>query len=99
LATPDDRVWLKMDVQGYEGRVLDGAQVSLARCLVVELELSLWAFYEGQPDFFTMILRLKEQGFDLWSVSPGSRTQQGQMVEMDGIFVNRRLAAAAKAQQ
>ena len=44
-----DRFALKIDTQGYEGQVLDGAPETLARTHLLMLELSLVPLYEGTP--------------------------------------------------
>ncbi len=47
LLAADLRVWLKLDVQGHEARVLRGAAATLARVDAVELELPVSPQYEG----------------------------------------------------
>src|SRR5205085_34978 len=49
--TRGDRICLKVDVQGFETQVLTGARGLLARCSIVEVELSTVAMYEGQALF------------------------------------------------
>lgn len=49
LVGTDDVLHVKVDVQGYEKRVLDGAKRTLERAALVELELSLVRLYEGGP--------------------------------------------------
>lgn len=90
---PDDRTWLKMDVQGFELMVLRGAAATLPSILAVEAEMSVWPFYSGQPLYRELVDHMDAAGFDLWSISPGHRVPEtGRMIEMDGIFVNRTLA-------
>lgn len=44
---PGARVFLKVDVQGYEKRVLEGAGRVLPAVMALELELSFFSLYEG----------------------------------------------------
>src|SRR5271170_3147333 len=43
---PADRVWLKMDAQGYEFSILEGAKALLPQIVGIEIELSVVPLYE-----------------------------------------------------
>jgi hypothetical protein len=87
---PADRVLLKIDVQGYEKQVLDGAQRILATCRAVMLEMSLIPLYDGEVLAREMWGLLDAQGFDVWNLEPGFRhPQTGRMLQVDGCFVRR----------
>jgi FkbM family methyltransferase len=78
---------LKVDTQGYEGPVLDGAQRSLARFELVLLELSVTPLYAGQMLWLDAIERMKRAGFAVWALSPefiDPRT--GQTLQLNGLF-------------
>jgi len=47
VTAPDDLVFLKVDVQGYERQVLDGVAEHLDRIIGLQLELSMVPLYEG----------------------------------------------------
>jgi FkbM family methyltransferase len=84
------RTMLKIDVQGYEQAVLDGAHATLDRFAAVRTELSLVALYEGQALLADMVQRLERHGLDLWVHEPGfndpvSRRQ----MQFDGTFFRR----------
>jgi FkbM family methyltransferase len=90
LARPDERVWLKLDVQGYEIPVLHGAEKTLAQVEVVETELSLVELYEGQALFGDVIAHLAERGFGAWFFEPVFRDPaSGELLQIDGIFARR----------
>lgn len=55
--------WLKVDVQGYEKKVLEGAGSLLREFAGIELELSLVPLYEGAPLIEEMISYLRQHGF------------------------------------
>lgn len=87
LYRPGDRVWLKIDVQGYEMSVLRGAGNALTEISGVEVEISLKPLYQGVPIYRDVIAYMESQGFTLWSLQPGGRDMQsGRLMEMDGIF-------------
>lgn len=78
---------LKIDTQGYEMPVLEGAEALLQSVHGIQLELSLVPLYEGQVLYKEMIDWLSVQGFELWSVMPGFVDQaSGRMLQMDGVF-------------
>ena len=89
-----DRIALKIDVQGLEVEVLDGAGPFLAGVQAIETELSLYPMYEDQPGWRELCDRIEELGFVLFAVDPGySDPGSGRLVEMDGLFVRSDLAA------
>ncbi|MGI9175528.1 MAG: FkbM family methyltransferase [Rhodothermales bacterium] len=82
-----ERGFLKLDVQGYERRVLEGAQASLPHIAGVQLELSLVPLYEGGPVLEEMLAYLAGQGFTLMSIEPtASHPRTGQQLQVDGVF-------------
>ncbi|MEP6978210.1 MAG: FkbM family methyltransferase [Thermoleophilia bacterium] len=88
LLAADLRVWLKLDVQGHEARVLAGAAATLARLDAVELELSVSPQYEGQPAYRDLLDVLESQGFVLAGIDSGFVDEAtGRMLEMDAILV------------
>lgn len=83
-------VFLKIDTQGYEGRVLDGAKNLLTKVAGVQLELSLLPLYENQRLYDDLISQLKLIGFDLWAVSPAFvDPKNGRLLQMDATFFRR----------
>lgn len=90
---PRDRVFLKIDAQGYESDVLAGAKHALPLIDGVQLELSAVPLYAGQelyPHFFDFFARA---GFVLWTLSPGFfDAGSGRMMQFDAVFVREALA-------
>ena len=79
---------LKVDTQGYEAHVIDGAPVILTTVAILECELSIAHVYEGQPSFRSMIDRASDLGFDLIDIDPFFRERAtGRVMSMDAIFV------------
>lgn len=81
---------LKVDVQGFESAVLDGAKETLPRFGAVRLEMSLVPLYDGEVLMPEMTSRLADAGFELWLVAPGF-TEPGtqRLLQLDGVFFRR----------
>jgi len=86
LLRPEERPYLKLDVQGYERHVLDGAGAALARFEALELELSVTPLYEGQPALAEMLPLLAARGFRPVCVEPILLDDDGLLMELDGLF-------------
>lgn len=83
----DDKVFLKIDVQGFERKVLAGATEILPQVRGIQIELSLVPLYEGQLLYREMIEFLEQLGYELYAVVPGfSELKTGKLLQMDGIF-------------
>ena len=68
--SPDSVLFLKIDTQGYEDRVMQGAPDLLRRAVGLEIEMSLVPLYEGQRMYTDLDAQLRTMGFALWSVAP-----------------------------
>ncbi|KAF0185753.1 MAG: FkbM family methyltransferase [Nitrospirae bacterium] len=79
--------FLKIDTQGYEWHVLDGALATLPRLRGLQMELSLVPLYEGQRLWRDCIDRLEAEGFVLWSLQPVFVDPvNGRTLQWDGLF-------------
>jgi len=86
----DSVVFLKIDTQGYEDRVLQGATGLFGRLAGLQLELSLVPLYEGQRLFDDLLDEVKEKGFDLWSIWPVFTDQNsGRLLQVDATLFRR----------
>lgn len=82
-----DKVFLKIDTQGYEWSVLDGSEKLLSECTGVSLELSLIPLYKNQKLWDACEARLKASGFSLFTIQPCfTDTKTGQTLQVDGLF-------------
>ena len=87
LVRPEDRLYLKIDVQGYEASVLAGAKAALATTQVLELEVSMVSLYEGSTLHAEMIQTLDTLGFHLISWEDVlTDPQTGYVLQSDCIF-------------
>ncbi len=81
---------LKLDVQGYELQVLDGATGIFDALAMVETELSLVPLYRGQGLLSDVVARLETAGFGLRWLDPVLRDRTtGEYLQFDGLFVRR----------
>jgi FkbM family methyltransferase len=84
---PGDRVFLKIDTQGFEHEVLAGAETLLTQLAGVQVELSNVALYDGQMLTRHFIDYFDDRGFSLWNMIPCFVDQaSGRVWQFDAIF-------------
>jgi FkbM family methyltransferase len=89
-----DRVFLKLDVQGFELEALRGAEKSLGEVVGMQVELSLVPLFEGAPLCLEVLNYLAARGFRLAGFEEVfSDPESGEMLEVDGLFVRGHQAA------
>lgn len=82
-----DRPFIKIDTQGAEWQVLDGAQLTLSRSSGLLVELSFVPLYEGQRLWRDLIDRLAATGFHPWRFDPAfTDAQTGRTLQADCTF-------------
>jgi FkbM family methyltransferase len=80
-------IYLKMDTQGFESKVIKGAERSLPGIDTIQLEMSLTPLYKKEVLFPGMYSLLSGKGYSLVSIEPGfSNFRTGQQLQVDGIF-------------
>jgi FkbM family methyltransferase len=80
---PDPRAFLKMDTQGYDLRVFEGAAGCLERVHGLESELSVRPLYEGMRSYTEALATYDAAGFILAHVSVVSRDSDGELAELN----------------
>lgn len=84
---PDTVPFIKIDTQGYEDKVLNGATDLLGRVSGLQLELSFVPLCEGQQLFDPLVERLRALGFSIWAIWPGlCDPRSGRMLQVDAVF-------------
>jgi FkbM family methyltransferase len=79
---------IKIDVQGHEPEVLEGAGALLSRTRVVLTEISFYDLYEKSVSFFDVENVLRPHGFRLWDLSHISKNpMNGRTDWVDAIYV------------
>lgn len=93
LAPPD---FLKIDTQGTEFEILEGARRTLQTCSMVEVEVEFLETYSGQKLFHEVAALLLDSGFDLFYLNRIFSQRRGyvgrskgQMTFGDALFVRR----------
>ena len=87
LNVKNKNVYLKIDTQGYESLVLEGAKESLKNILGIQLEMALIPSYDGAITFQEMTTKLNGFGFHLMTVESGFYDKiSGKLMEVDGVF-------------
>ena len=84
---------IKLDVQGYEGEVIEGGRATLARAAVLIVEMSLEPLYQGQPLFDAVYRKLHDLGFEYaGNLAQLLSPDDGHVLQVDAVF--RRRASA-----
>jgi len=86
----DSRILIKIDTQGFEKNVINGANETLKHAQFILIELSLVELYDSQTLWLDMLQILQDHDFDLWCfdqcfIDPNNfRTLQ-----VDALFINK----------
>ncbi|WP_166564749.1 FkbM family methyltransferase [Emticicia sp. CRIBPO] len=80
-------IFLKVDTQGFEKRVLEGGLNSMSSIKGIQLEMSLIELYEDEPLMVEMINYLSDLGYRLCFLEPVfSDPNTSQLLQVDGVF-------------
>lgn len=82
------RVFLKLDTQGYDINVLEGAGACLPSIVGLQSELSVKPLYDGMTDYLSAISYLNRKGFEPTGVFPVVRDKQLRIMEFDCVMVS-----------
>jgi FkbM family methyltransferase len=86
------RPYLKMDTQGSDIAVAEGAGVLLSSFVAIQTETAIAKLYEAVPDFAESQAYFTGRGFDLSAIIPNNEGHFARLIETDCIFINRALA-------
>ena len=87
LVPRNERLFLKIDTQGFEQHVLDGAPELIKLARGIQMEMSLAPLYDGQADFMGLMAQMQKAGFELWALSPGFADREtGRLLQADSTF-------------
>lgn len=78
---------LKIDVQGYEDKVLLGSINSLSKISLIEIEIIFVDYYESKKSFYEIEKILNPFGFKLHSLSTPGLTENYQVKWIDALYV------------
>ncbi len=86
----EKNILLKIDVQGYEDKVITGGAKTIAECEALIVETSFYPLYEGQPLFERVYERLGALGFNYSGNGYGKKHPRNQEVVSDDSFFVRK---------
>lgn len=82
-------IYLKLDVQGFEQKVLDGASAVLPKVAALQTELSVLPLYKGVPDYKELMAHIEQLGYVLSFIPSHNYDHFPDMIDFDGHFVQR----------
>jgi FkbM family methyltransferase len=85
LLPPD---FIKMDVQGFEDRVIVGGEDIVRQASFCMIELSLVKLYEGSPLITDINLMMRKIGFRLVGLVEKIVGKSGEILQVDGLYRN-----------
>jgi FkbM family methyltransferase len=85
--SPSQRLYLKLDTQGFDLEVLQGGARTLSRVVALQSEISFIPIYAGMPSWRESIERIGALGFALSGIFAVSRDPSLRLVEADCVFV------------
>jgi len=83
-----DNILIKIDVQGFEDKVILGGEKTIKRAKILIVEISFETLYHGQLLFDGIHSMLKSRGFVFKGCEESLRNpNDGRILQSDGIFV------------
>ena len=83
-----DNGLLKIDVQGFEKQVLEGAQETLNHVKYILIEVSFIEIYSDQELFHNIYEYLSERGFDyIWAFNQNTSKDINLPIQQDALFI------------
>jgi FkbM family methyltransferase len=87
LKIADQNIYMKVDTQGFEKNVLNGAKQTLKYIKAIQLEMSVQPLYEGEDLYFQLSDFLYKEGFRLIKIVRGLTKSNGELLQFDGVFM------------
>ena len=87
LKISDQNIYMKVDTQGFEKNVLEGAKQTLKYIKAVQLEMAVQPLYDGEDLYFQLSDFLYMEGFRLIKIVRGLTKSNGELLQFDGVFM------------
>lgn len=81
------RIFLKMDTQGFDKQVFDGATRYAEQIVGIQSEVSVIPLYEGMPHFTESLAHYESFGYQLVDLFAVSRLRDHRVVEYDCVMI------------
>ena len=92
LSNIKNNLLIKMDVQGFEKKVMEGGENTFKQASVVVLEMSFNELYDDEPGFHELYSKLIDMGFLYHGSLKQSVNKDDQSyLQCDGIFLNKNI--------
>lgn len=85
-------IMLKIDTQGSELEVLEGAVQTFVRAPILQVELAFRQIYEGAPAYSRVIDFLKHRGYEVSAIYINNPDHFPMLTDVDAYFIARGLA-------
>jgi FkbM family methyltransferase len=83
-----ENILIKIDVQGFEDKVIAGGLNTIQRAKLLIIELSFESLYDGQPLFDTIYQTMKQVGFEYHgNFGQLLNPIDGNILQADGLFI------------
>lgn len=84
---PEKNLFIKIDTQGFEEKILNGAEGTIMKAKGLLVETSLVPLYEGQALFPQIYDRIIRHGFELYGFQPAFINKDtGRVLQIDTIY-------------
>ncbi len=95
---PRPRIFLKMDTQGWDAHVLEGAGETLADVVALQSEVSVIPIYHGMRSLLASLASYQALGFELTQLFPVTFDADGlRVIEYDCVLCRPAARATAAA--
>ncbi len=85
----EERVFLKMDTQGFDLQVFEGLGAKVGNIVGLQSEISLRPLYAGMPDWIESVTTYRQAGFEVVALFPAARQKSDRtVVELDCLMLN-----------
>lgn len=78
-----NRIFLKMDTQGYDTAVFEGLGTAIERIVLLQSEVSLIPLYDGMSHWIEVISTYERKGFGVVGMFPVNRDPGSRVIEYD----------------
>jgi len=88
----EKKIFIKIDTQGYEWQVLQGAQKIMPFVCGILCEVSFIELYEGQTMWLEIVEYMQRNQFELWALYHGfSDKKIGRSLQMNAVFYKKNI--------
>ena len=82
-----ENLFIKIDVQGFEDKVIRGGMNTIRKAKIIMLELTFEELYVGQPLFDDIYRLMRELGFSYHGNVEQLESKDGRFLQADGVFI------------